>query len=320
MPCGSVGYNWKTRITLNVSLRLESSIGRVHGNHCRARHSGWHTRSGTILSNIIHARRSRCHPVSQGIVSSIKQDIKIYWIDLLGWLDFESHWSGLQTRAILCLGTNRRQVCSTRKTATRRTCLMRSLSVDQNGNVTQATRMGDCFMQLEQFDKAIDLLASIDRVSSAFNQVHWTSSFNSFVIRSMNQLNSPFAAKSHWQKNHSSAWVLRNVWHIWHSYPIGIRTTIFSLAANEEDMPPYRATCEKLGDLAADQGAYGVTTKKYLDAGNKIKVGRSFPYDMNDISCSSWDCSPSVQWSFRAMSIESLSWPMFHGAIVKPTC
>jgi hypothetical protein len=48
---------------------------------------------------------------------------------------------------------------------------MRSRSVDQNGNVTQATRMGNYFMQLEQFDKAVDLLASIDRVSSAYNHV-----------------------------------------------------------------------------------------------------------------------------------------------------
>ena len=120
-------------------------------------------------------------------------------------------------------------------------------------------------------------------------------SIRSWLDRWSSWLNSPFAAKSYWQKNHSSDWVRRNVWHIWHSYPIGIRTTIFSLATNEEDMPPYRVTCEKLDDLAADQGAYGVTPKKYLDAGNKIKVGRSFPYDMNDISRSSRDCSPSVQ-------------------------
>ena len=44
------------------------------------------------------------------------------------------------------------------------------------------------------------------------------------------------------------------------------------LAANEDDMPQYRAICEKLGDLAASQGAYAGAAKKYLDAGNKIKV------------------------------------------------
>ena len=37
-------------------------------------------------------------------------------------------------------------------------------------------------------------------------------------------------------------------------------------------MPQYRAMCEKLGDLAASQGAYAGAAKKYLDAGNKIKV------------------------------------------------
>jgi hypothetical protein len=37
-------------------------------------------------------------------------------------------------------------------------------------------------------------------------------------------------------------------------------------------MPKYQAICEKLGDLAASQGAYAGAAKKYLDAGNKIKV------------------------------------------------
>jgi hypothetical protein len=64
------------------------------------------------------------------------------------------------------------------------------------------------------------------------------------------------------------------------------QTMIFSLATNEEEMPQYRATCEKLVDLAANQGAYAGAARKYLDAGNKIKVGRSFPYgiNVNDLS------------------------------------
>ena len=37
-------------------------------------------------------------------------------------------------------------------------------------------------------------------------------------------------------------------------------------------MPKYQAICEKLGDLAVAQGAYAGAAKKYLDAGNKIKV------------------------------------------------
>jgi hypothetical protein len=37
-------------------------------------------------------------------------------------------------------------------------------------------------------------------------------------------------------------------------------------------MPKYQAICEKLGDLAVTQGAYAGAAKKYLDAGNKIKV------------------------------------------------
>jgi len=37
-------------------------------------------------------------------------------------------------------------------------------------------------------------------------------------------------------------------------------------------MPKYQAICEKLGDLAVSQGAYAGAAKKYLDAGNKIKV------------------------------------------------
>lgn len=48
--------------------------------------------------------------------------------------------------------------------------------------------------------------------------------------------------------------------------------TTDSLATNDADMPKYRATCEKLGDLAASQGAYAGAAKKYLDAGNQIKV------------------------------------------------
>ncbi len=49
-------------------------------------------------------------------------------------------------------------------------------------------------------------------------------------------------------------------------------TMNYFLATNEEDMPKYQAICEKLGDLAVNQGAYAGAAKKYLDAGNKIKV------------------------------------------------
>jgi hypothetical protein len=41
---------------------------------------------------------------------------------------------------------------------------MYSSSVGKNVDVTQVTRMADYFMQLKQFDKAVDLLAAIDRV------------------------------------------------------------------------------------------------------------------------------------------------------------
>lgn len=166
MRCDFVGYDWKAYLAWNVSLRLGSSIGRVHGDHCCARHSGWYVGSGTILSNITDAGRSSYHSVSQGIVSSTEQGIAIYWIDLLGWLDFESDWFGFQTWTVLCLSTNRWQVCSIRETFSRRTCQMRSSSVGKNVDVTQVTRMADYFMQLKQFDKAVDLLAAIDRVCS----------------------------------------------------------------------------------------------------------------------------------------------------------
>lgn len=39
-------------------------------------------------------------------------------------------------------------------------------------------------------------------------------------------------------------------------------------------MNQYRITCEKLGDLATLQGAHTGAAKKYLDAGNKLKVRR----------------------------------------------
>ena len=48
------------------------------------------------------------------------------------------------------------------------------------------------------------------------------------------------------------------------------------LATNEDEIPKYQAICEKLGDLAAAQGAYSGAAKKYLDAGNKTKVSSGF--------------------------------------------
>jgi hypothetical protein len=50
------------------------------------------------------------------------------------------------------------------------------------------------------------------------------------------------------------------------------------LATNDADLPQYRAICEKLGDLAASQGAYAGAAKKYLDAGNKTKVGDRYEH------------------------------------------
>lgn len=37
-------------------------------------------------------------------------------------------------------------------------------SIGKNVDASQVTRMADYFMQLKQFDKAVDLLAAIDRV------------------------------------------------------------------------------------------------------------------------------------------------------------
>ena len=181
--------------------------------------------------------------------------------------------------------------------------------------------MADYFMQLKQFDKAVDLLAAIDRVCSDWNHGPWLSLFFHWTVtRSMKQLTWPFATRFRWQKNYSSDWVLRNVWHILHQHhPIFIRTVMFSLATNEDDMPQYRATCEKLGDLAANQGAYAGAAKKYLDAGNKIKVGQLFPYDISDCYLPLPHRSPCAHWYFRAMSSESLSSLMLH-ATAKSIC
>jgi hypothetical protein len=38
--------------------------------------------------------------------------------------------------------------------------------VGKSVDPTQATRMADYFMQLKQYDKAVDILAAIDRVKS----------------------------------------------------------------------------------------------------------------------------------------------------------
>jgi hypothetical protein len=45
-------------------------------------------------------------------------------------------------------------------------------------------------------------------------------------------------------------------------------------------MPRYQAICEKLGDLAVSQGAYAGAAKKYLDAGNKMKVCYCLEYSL----------------------------------------
>lgn len=42
-------------------------------------------------------------------------------------------------------------------------------SIGKNVDASQVTRMADYFMQLKQFDKAVDLLAAIDRVSLNLN-------------------------------------------------------------------------------------------------------------------------------------------------------
>ncbi|UJR28505.1 hypothetical protein I4U23_009743 [Adineta vaga] len=109
-------------------------------------------------------------------------------------------------------------------------------SVGKNVDPTQATRMADYFMQLKQFDKAVDLLAAIDRVDEAAD----------LAIRNEIPLTEELLERL------SPA-----------------KPTI------EEDIPRYQAICEKLGDLAASQGAYAGAAKKYLDAGNKIKSIRA---------------------------------------------
>lgn len=43
-------------------------------------------------------------------------------------------------------------------------------SVGKNVDPTQVSRMADYFMQLKQFDKAVDLLAAIDRVCLNFHR------------------------------------------------------------------------------------------------------------------------------------------------------
>ena len=55
-----------------------------------------------------------------------------------------------------------------------------------------------------------------------------------------------------------------------------VRLLASLLATNEDEIPKYQAICEKLGDLAAAQGAYSGAAKKYLDAGNKTKVSSGF--------------------------------------------
>ncbi|CAF0995675.1 unnamed protein product [Adineta ricciae] len=109
-------------------------------------------------------------------------------------------------------------------------------SVGKNADPTQVTRMADYFMQLKQFDKAVDLLAAIDRVDEAAD----------LAIRNEIPLTEELLERLSPAK-----------------------------PTNEEDMPRYQAICEKLGDLAVSQGAYAGAAKKYLDAGNKIKSMRA---------------------------------------------
>lgn len=109
-------------------------------------------------------------------------------------------------------------------------------SVGKNADPTQITRMADYFMQLKQFDKAVDLLAAIDRIDEAAD----------LAIRNEIPLTEELLERLSPAK-----------------------------PTNEEDMPKYQAICEKLGDLAVSQGAYAGAAKKYLDAGNKIKSMRA---------------------------------------------
>ncbi|CAF1379534.1 unnamed protein product [Adineta steineri] len=109
-------------------------------------------------------------------------------------------------------------------------------SVGKTADPTQITRMADYFMQLKQFDKAVDLLAAIDRVDEAAD----------LAIKNEIPLSEELLERLSPAK-----------------------------PTNEEDMPKYQAICEKLGDLAASQGAYAGAAKKYLDAGNKTKSIRA---------------------------------------------
>ncbi|CAF1117485.1 unnamed protein product [Didymodactylos carnosus] len=109
-------------------------------------------------------------------------------------------------------------------------------SVGKSHDSSQVTRMADYFMQLKQYDKAVDLLAAIDRVDEAAD----------LAIRNEIPLTEDLLERLSPAK------------------PI-----------NDVDLQRYQATCEKLGDLAASQGVYSGAAKKYLDAGNKMKSMRA---------------------------------------------
>ncbi|CAF0970919.1 unnamed protein product [Rotaria sordida] len=151
-------------------------------------------------------------------------------------------------------------------------------SVGKNVDPTQVTRMADYFMQLKQFDKAVDLLAAIDRVDEAAD----------LAIRNEIPLTEELLERLSPAK-----------------------------PTNEEDMPKYQAICEKLGDLAVSQGAYAGAAKKYLDAGNKIKSMRALIHsgDVERITMFATVARNREVYLLAADYLKTLDWKKYPDAL-----
>ncbi|CAF4690357.1 unnamed protein product, partial [Rotaria magnacalcarata] len=151
-------------------------------------------------------------------------------------------------------------------------------SVGKNADPTQVTRMADYFMQLKQFDKAVDLLAAIDRVDEAAD----------LAIRNEIPLTEELLERLSPAK-----------------------------PTNEEDMPRYQAICEKLGDLAVSQGAYAGAAQKYLDAGNKIKSIRALIHsgDVERITRFANGARSREVYILAADHLKTLDWKKYPDAL-----
>ena len=82
-------------------------------------------------------------------------------------------------------------------------------------------------------------------------------------------------------------------------------------------MPQYQAICEKLGDLAASQGAYAGAAKKYLDAGNKIKSMRALIHsgDVERITIFANVARNREVYLLAADYLKSLDWKKYPDAL-----